>query len=183
MSAFAPIRVAALCGFGVVTALLNSLGTVWIFALMVLINADVLGRAGFNRPIPGVPEMVEMSIVGIVFLQLAQTLRDNRFIRSEGFHQRLLARRPALAHTLGALYDLTGGALFAIILYGTWPRLVRAWIEGHYVGNLGIFTAPVWPVKLIIVIGTMFLLVQFLLCAWRQAVLACGGGRRRRRRR
>ena len=165
-------------GFSRLTALLNGLGTAWIFALMVLINADVVGRAGFNRPIPGVPELVEMSIVAIVFLQLAHTLGAGRIIRSEGFYGRLLARRPRAAHALGTLYNLTGAALSAIILYGTWPRLVRAWIEGHYVGNLGVFTAPVWPVKLIIVIGVGCLLVQFLICAWRDATLARGPNER-----
>ena len=42
---------------------------------MVLINSDVIGRNLFNAPILGVPEMTSLSIVGIVFLQLADTLR------------------------------------------------------------------------------------------------------------
>ena len=61
----------------------RSLSTVWIFALIFLINADIVGRALFNSPVKGVPELVALSIVGIVYLELATTLRANRFVRSE----------------------------------------------------------------------------------------------------
>lgn len=43
---------------------LNAIGTVWIFALMLIINADVFGRCrrlrerGIVLPVPGVPEFV-----------------------------------------------------------------------------------------------------------------------------
>ena len=51
---------------------MNALGTLWIFALVVLLNTDVLGRNFFGKPLLGVPEILSISIVGIVFLQLAQ---------------------------------------------------------------------------------------------------------------
>ncbi len=154
--------------FGRAVEGLNAVGTVWIFALMVLINADVFGRFLFASPVRGVPELVEMSIVGIVFLQLAHTLRVGRVTRSEAFFERLARRLPRLGHALGALYNLTGAALFAFILWGSVPRMIRAWTDGHYVGNQGIFTAPVWPIKAIIVVGSAALIAQFLLLAWRE---------------
>ncbi|MFQ5923781.1 MAG: hypothetical protein ACE5M4_13145, partial [Anaerolineales bacterium] len=39
--------------------------------------------------------------------------------------------------------------------------------KDFYVGVEGLFTAPVWPVKLIIVIGRIVTLLQFLVFAWR----------------
>ncbi len=42
---------------------------------MCLICADVAGRYFFNAPIFGVTEIVEISIVAIVFAQLADTTR------------------------------------------------------------------------------------------------------------
>ena len=54
-----------------ITLALNVIGTAGIFLLMLLINADVLGRSLFDRPISGVPEIVSLSIVAIVFLQIA----------------------------------------------------------------------------------------------------------------
>ena len=37
---------------------------------MVVISLDVIGRTAFNAPLPGVLELVRLSIVGIVFIQL-----------------------------------------------------------------------------------------------------------------
>ena len=45
---------------------LNALGTVWIIALMLLINTAVVGRNLFKAPVRGVTELVALSIVGIV---------------------------------------------------------------------------------------------------------------------
>jgi len=63
---------------------LNAIGTLWIFLLMVVINTDVFSRLLFNHPIDGVPELIELSIVGIVFLQLCDTVRAGRLTRSDG---------------------------------------------------------------------------------------------------
>ena len=86
--------------------LLNALGTLWIIALMLLINTDVLGRNLFNAPVRGVTELVALSIVGIVFLQLADTLHSGRFTRADVLLARLKASRPVLAARLQALYHL-----------------------------------------------------------------------------
>ena len=61
--------------FFALVAGLNSVGTMWIFALMVLINVDVLSRYLLNAPIQGVSEVVALSIVGIVFLQISDTVQ------------------------------------------------------------------------------------------------------------
>ena len=71
------------------TGAMNALGTLWILGLMVLINADVIGRDVFSHPVRGVTELVALSIVGIVFLQLADTLRAGRFTRADVLLDRL----------------------------------------------------------------------------------------------
>ena len=63
--------------FHLVMASLNVLGTLWIVAITLLITADVTGRAFFNSPIFGVPEIVKISVVGIVWLQMSYTLKIN----------------------------------------------------------------------------------------------------------
>jgi hypothetical protein len=95
-------------GLGHVLSGLNSVGSVWIFVLMVLINADAFGRTLFNAPINGVPEMIELSIVGIVFLQMGDALRNGRLTRSDGFFNLALTRLPTLGRAMGATFDLLG---------------------------------------------------------------------------
>ena len=41
--------------FDALISALNAVGTVWIFVIMILINADVFARFLFNHPINGVP--------------------------------------------------------------------------------------------------------------------------------
>ena len=153
--------------FGGLVEGLNAVGTLCIFAVMILINADIFGRFAFSSPVPGVKEMVELSIVGIVFLQLPHTLRVGRITRSDAAFNQLRSRLPRVAHVLSALYNLTGVLLAALIVYGSVPRFASAWSDNHYIGNQGIFVAPVWPVRLIVVIGCTCLAVQFALFLWR----------------
>ena len=145
---------------------LNALGTVWIIALMLLINSDVLGRNLFNAPVSGVTELVALSIVGIVFLQLADTLHSGRFTRADVLLARLKETRPVFAARLQALYHLIGAGLMGVILWAAWAPLVESVRIREYVGAIGAFTAPVWPVRLIMLIGLSATLVTFVLLAW-----------------
>ncbi|HEY5622683.1 MAG TPA: TRAP transporter small permease, partial [Gammaproteobacteria bacterium] len=154
-------------GFSGLVAGLNSIGTAWIFALMVLINVDVLARYLFNAPIQGVAEMVELSIVGIVFLQISDAVSAGRLTRSDGVYRQILARRPKLGYSLGVVFDIAGALFFVSILLGAIPRLIEAYERGYFAGNEGLFTVPVWPIRLILVIGCIVCAAQFLRLAWR----------------
>jgi C4-dicarboxylate transporter DctM subunit len=106
---------------------MNSVGSLWMFALMFLICADVAGRYLFGMPIKGAAEMVGYSIVAAVFLQMASTLRAGRFTRVELFFEPMLQRRPAAAQTFDSVFGLLGMTVFAAITSGTWPKLAAAW--------------------------------------------------------
>ena len=154
-------------GFAALVAVLNSAGTAWIFALMVLINIDVLSRYLFNAPIQGVTEVVELSIVGIVFLQISDAVRAGKLTRSDGLYLQILKRRPKLGHILGVFFDVAGAGFFSCILLGAIPRLVEAYERGYFAGNEGLFVVPVWPIRLILVIGCVVVALQFLVVAGR----------------
>jgi len=153
--------------FSAFVAGMNSAGTVLIFGLVVLINLDVFSRFLFNAPIDGVTELVELSIVAIVFLQLADAVRAGRLTRSDGFYSKLQIRFPRFAHVLGGLFDLAGAVFFVTIIMGSVPRLVDAWQRNYFSGNKGIFVVPVWPVRLILVVGALTVVFVFLGLAWK----------------
>lgn len=148
-------------------AALNGLGSALIFILMILINLDVLARYLFNAPISGVTELVELSIVCVVFLQISDAIRAGRLVRSDGLYRRIQARAPATGRALGMIFDLGGALFFAAILYGSLPRLLEAWRGNYFAGNVGLFTFPVWPIRLIIVIGSFTAIMVFLQGLWR----------------
>jgi TRAP-type C4-dicarboxylate transport system permease small subunit len=138
---------------------MNAAGSVWILLLILLVSADALGRSFFLHPIVGTTELVTLSIVGIVFLQLPDTIRGGRLTRSDS----LLAVLPQrVARRLEALFHLLGALFMGIGLWGSLPLLAEALERNHWIGNEGVFTAPVWPVKTLIVIGLAASLVQCL---------------------
>ena len=151
--------------FELVISVMNSIGTAWVFVLLVIINLDIGGRALFNHPVRGVPEIVALSIVACVFLQIAHTLKVGRLTRSDILLNWLQSRHPALKHLLEAVYYLIGGCLMAILFKGSFSLFTKAWRIDEYVGAQGDFMAPVWPVKLIILIGCAAGAIQFLLMA------------------
>lgn len=152
---------------------MNSVGTLWIFALMFLICADVAGRYLFNAPIKGAAEMVGYSIVTAVFLQMASTLRAGRFTRVELLFDPMAARRPAAAHSFNALFSLLGAATFGLIAWGTWPKLRDAWTSDEITGTPGVFVFIIWPFLAVIVLGAAATAAEFALqfehAAWRAA--------------
>ena len=148
-----------------VTQGLNALGTLLIIGLMLLINTDIVGRTGFDAPVRGVTELISLSIVGIVFLQLADTLRCGRFTRADMLLDRLKRQRPVLAARLQALCHGLGALLMAVILWAAWPSLIESIASREYVGALGDFMAPVWPVRLMMLIGLAMTALTFVLLA------------------
>jgi len=142
---------------------MNSVGTLWIFALMFLICADVAGRYLLNAPIKGAAELVGYSIVTAVFLQMASTLHAGRFTRVELLIEPMEAQRPAAAQSFIALFNLLGAAVFGVITWGTWPKLEHAWATGEITGTPGVFDFIIWPFLAVIVFGAAVTCVEFLI--------------------
>jgi TRAP-type mannitol/chloroaromatic compound transport system permease small subunit len=149
-----------------IISVMNSIGTAWVFVLLVIINLDIGGRAIFNHPIRGVPEIVAMSIVACVFLQIAHTLRVGRLTRSDLLMNWLEVKYPGAKNFLEGLYYSIGAVLMGILFGASVPLFTRAWRIDEYVGAEGDFMAPIWPVKLIILIGCLAGAIQFLLMAF-----------------
>jgi TRAP-type mannitol/chloroaromatic compound transport system permease small subunit len=149
---------------------LNVIGTLLIFALMILVNADVIGRTAFLAPISGVPEIVSMSIVAIVFLQIAQAFRKGSFTRTDAVLGWVSRRAPRLRHALEFVYTLAALALVWFLFRASYPLFQKSWARSTYIGTVGDFTAPEWPVKLVILIGCAALMLQLVMAAAASAI-------------
>lgn len=151
---------------GRLAALMAAIGTAWILVIMTVICADIVGRAAFSRPILGVPEFLQFSIVGIVFLQLPQTLRMGGLTRAEALLDLIGKRFPTVRYLLQFAYDIVGAGLFFLIAHTTWPLALRAFANSEFYGSTGVVQIPTGPLKLIIIAGCIVMGVQFLICAW-----------------
>ena len=149
--------------------LMNSAGTLWVFGLMFLICADIAARNFFAAPIRGVAEIVGYSIVGTVYLQLANTLHSGRFTRAELLIDWLEAKRPFAGLTFKTLFNLAGFIVFAMITHGVWPSFIEAWIEKEVAGVPGDFTFIIWPFKFLVILGAATTAIEFFIQFCRSA--------------
>jgi len=158
--------------FAALTTALAALGSLWIFALMLLICGDIAGRALFNAPLPGTPELVALSVPGLVFLQLAQVVRGRRMIHADLVLRLVEQRAPVAGHVYGFLFALAGTAVFAFVLVWAVPDLVEAVRTREFAGAQGAFTVSVWPFKLALALGAAAAALAFAAAAW-AAIRAC----------
>lgn len=140
---------------------LNAVGSAWVAALTVLICADILGRVLFKFPLVGVPEIVKVSIVAIVWLQIPHTLKTGGHLRSDVL-LRFLSRRSRAAVDLFAC--LLGALIFGLLVYSGWDTMIQAWEMGEFEGELPV-RVPTYPLRSIVLLGAGLTALQFLLMA------------------
>ncbi len=144
--------------------LMAAIGTVWIFAMMLLVVADVLGRNFFDAPITGVAEFAARSVASIVFLQLAAAICSGRMTRSDFLLQFIARRSTAAVKALDVFNVVVGALLFAALAVIAWPELVEAYQSQEYMGVQGVFTVVTWPFRALIVLGSAVAAVAYLGC-------------------
>ncbi len=170
----------------------NAVGTLVIFGLIGVMNADVFLRNFHDAPLRGVVEMVIFSLVLIVFLQLPDVVRNNRLTRSDGFLVLGRARFPQFTNVLDRVIDFSAAVFMALIAWTLWPEFTESFHTCHfftppefgpeptgdlftdlksafgrceYFGTPGIFTAPWWPAKLAIFFSTGLCSILFMMKA------------------
>lgn len=141
----------------------NALGTLVVLALVVILNVDVIARGAFSSPLKGTYEMVQFSVVLIVFLQLADVVRVDRLTRSDGFLNVIHNRRPGVAANMRRIINAVSAIFMGLIAYITFPEFLKMWDTQDYFGVPGLFTLPWWPVKLVITVGTALSCLIFTL--------------------
>jgi len=140
-------------------AMLNVVGAIWVVLIMLLITIDVVGRAFFNSPLFGVPEIVKISVVGLVWCQMAHTLRIGAHLRSTILLDRM---PPAVHRVIEICACLMGAIMFALIVYSGWDNTIESWRIGEFEGEEPV-RVPTAPVRTLVLIGAGLTAIQFLI--------------------
>jgi TRAP-type C4-dicarboxylate transport system permease small subunit len=140
----------------------NVAGTCTVLLLVAILNVDVIARSLFNAPLKGTYEIVQLAVVFIVFLQLADVVRVDRLTRSDGFLNLIQTRRPMLSATLRRIINAVSAIFMGLIAYIMFPEFIKMWNTQDFFGVPGVFTVPWWPVKLIIASGSALACVIFV---------------------
>lgn len=141
---------------------LSAIGSLLIGLLTLLVCADVGSRALLNEPVKGVPELAALSIVAIVYLQVASSLRAGRWAVADLFLGKLPARP---RQWLQGAYCAAGAAFFALLCAALLPYIADAYASDDYIGVPPLFTVPTWPVKAVVLLGSALCAVQFVFAA------------------
>lgn len=154
-------------GWSLVVEGLAALGTVLIGVLMLIICADIVARNIMGGSLPLISELGAMTLVMIVYLQLAAAIRADRLARTEIFLPVLRSKSPRAAALLSALFDLVGGMLLGIIAWSSIRIIEKDYASGEFIGVPGIATLVVWPFRVLILIGVTVAAIE---CAVRVVV-------------
>ena len=136
-----------------------------IFLLGFLVCADILGRALFNSPVKGTPELVSMSIVIICFLLAGYSVQSGSMIYTDVFSSMFGVRGRALAQLLSAVLGIL---FFGLIIWGSYEPMLHAWLSGEYEGE-GALRVPAWPARVVVVVGSVLVVISYGLRALRAA--------------
>ena len=74
-----------------------------------------------------------------------------------------MSKNKVAGYILALLTQAIGAMFMGLVIWGSVPYLIDAWKDNYYIGVEGMFTAPVWPIALITVVGVTVTMVQFLI--------------------
>lgn len=140
----------------------NTAGTLVVLLLVLAVDYDVIARGLFNKPFMGAVEVVQFSMVLIVFLQLPDVIRVNRLTRSEGFLILMRPRFPRFTLFVRKVIDAISALLMVLIAIAIWPEFLDMLETKDYFGIPGVFTAPWWPIKLTIFLSAVLCSLIFI---------------------
>lgn len=140
-----------------IITVMNIMATAWIFAMIMFVVVDVTGRIVFKSPLTGTPEIVKVSNPAIAFLQIAYVLWLGAHVRTTIILDRISPVKRALIDILACLMGI---AVFSLNFYSGWSLTATAWSVGEYEGE-GALRVPTTPVRIIIQVGSAFMVYQF----------------------
>jgi TRAP-type C4-dicarboxylate transport system permease small subunit len=111
--------------FGAISGLL-------IFLMMCVTVADVIGRYGFNQPLPGASEITEVMLGTVIFAALPLVMLENGHITTTLFTDRLT---PQGRHLQAALVTLFSALILSVIAW----RLYRHGLQLASYGEVTVF--------------------------------------------
>lgn len=101
-------------------------GVLCVVTMMLIVTYDVIARYAFNRPSMWSDEIASYLLIAIVFLGLAQNLRQGSHIQIDVITNLLSLRTQlflqVIAHAVGFVFSV-------MLVAGTWLRFENFWVR------------------------------------------------------
>lgn len=152
----APLLRAVDARLGRVETWFNLLAALFIFALMLVGIAQVLGRTLFNSPIPAYIDLVELSMATFAFLGVAYCQRLGGHVRMDWLVKMIKGRAHWAMEIMSTLIAL---AIIGVLAWYGFEHFLRAWQLGDSTIDAEL---PLWPSKLIVPVAFALLWLRLL---------------------
>lgn len=129
------------------------------FAIMWLIDINVLSRKILNAPLPAGVEITQSLLPVVIMVPFGYAM-----LRRDHVNTVLLTSRlsPRVGRIIETLWMLAGFVLFAFVTYGTFKYALRSYSLNEQVWG-ATFRFPLWPAKMAVSLGTLLLTIQCLM--------------------
>lgn len=131
------------------------------FAIMWVIDINAFTRKIFNAPVPAALEITQSLLVAAIMLPFAFALLRRDHVNTVFLTSHL---SPSTRRWLHLFWMVVGCLLFAAVTYGTFQYGMRSYRMNEQIWGATI-QFPLWPAKMAVSVGTLFLCIQFLLDA------------------
>jgi TRAP-type C4-dicarboxylate transport system permease small subunit len=128
-----------------------------LFALMILICSDVVGRYAFGKPLDAAIELGEFAMIIIVYCCIAHCQRLKLHVKVELFTSHL---SPKTQTYLCVITDSIGVGLWSLIAWQGLDAAIRAYKYSDT--TEGLVPLPLFPPKLLVSIGAALLALQLI---------------------
>ena len=145
---------------GRIENLFNDIGGVFVFLLMWLTMAEVLGRRLLNMPVPGAIDYIENGMAAFAFMGAAYCQRLSGHVRMDLLVTNLKCR---ILWLVEALAILIAAVYIAMIVYASAQDAWRSYDLGDQTMDIHL---PVWPSKLLVPLSMALLEIRLLVQLW-----------------
>lgn len=152
--------------------LLNLLGGMVIFLMVLLAVANIVGRKLFATPVIGYIDWTEQSMAFLAFLGIAYCQRLGGHIRMDILLGSLRGRVLWFVELVSTVLML---AITLLLVVGSFEHFLRAWTYGDSSFDIDL---PTWPSKLLVPVMLSLLSLRLLLNIWGYCRALIQGGER-----
>lgn len=131
------------------------------FVIMLLVCVNAFARKAFNVPVPATVEIVQAMLVAIIMLPFAYTQIRREHVSTIFFTQKLPHN---VRRWLRVFWLIVGAIVFIMVAYSTLQYGLRSYNMNELTWGSTI-QFPVWPSKVVVSVGALLLVIQFLLDA------------------
>jgi TRAP-type C4-dicarboxylate transport system permease small subunit len=135
-----------------------TIGALGLALMAAVLGVGIISRYVLNQPIPGVYDIIQLSMVWVVFLSFAYTQRVRRHIQVGLLTSRV---SPRLRTYLEIGTYFIGFAFFGMMSWQTLLAAVQSFQIGEYWP--GLLRTPIYPSKMALFVGVAMLTLRFLL--------------------